>query len=195
MQKVLRNSSAKEQNSWHPERRGWTKTLAGFGVIALFMQACAVCAQSAQPAPSANIFIEQERRDAERASQQRAQQERNADVKLPAAPQAPVGLLPTEESPCFKIDLVTLNAGRDAGPQDLLDAVGQTTSGVSCPSVRNSFFAESQPLFFQRSASWGWFLMGSRYFFVLRCTRFSTKADTHAGMFPARCGQSCWRWF
>ncbi len=44
---------------------------------------------------------------------------------------------------------------------------------VSCPSVRNSFFAESQPLFFQRSASWGWFLMGSRYFFVLRCARFS----------------------
>lgn len=129
MQKVLINSGVKEQNSWHSERRGWTKTLAGVGVMALFMQACAVCAQSAQPAPSANIFIEQERRDAERASQQRAQQERNADVKLPAAPQASVGLLPTEESPCFKIDLVTLNAGRDAGPQDLLDAVGQTTSG------------------------------------------------------------------
>jgi len=130
MQKVLHKSSVTEQSSWHFERRDWTKPFVGFGVMALLMQACAVCAQSAQPVPNANLFIEQERRDAERALQQRAQQERKADVKLPAAPQASVGLLPTEESPCFKIDLVTLNTDRDGGPQDLLDAVGQTTSGA-----------------------------------------------------------------
>jgi hemolysin activation/secretion protein len=139
--------------------------------MALFMQAGAVCAQSAQPVPNANLFIEQERRDAERALQQRAQQERNADVKLPPAPQASVGLLPTEESPCFKIDLVTLNTGRDGGPQDLLDAVGQTTSGavdspigrclgaqgvqVVMDRLQNKLIAQGYVIIFNKSRGWG----------------------------------------
>ena len=43
---------------------------------------------------------------------------------------------------------------------------------MSCPSVRNSFFAEFQRLFFQRPASLGWFLMGLLHLWVLRCACF-----------------------
>jgi hypothetical protein len=48
----------------------------------------------------------------------------------------------------------------------------EVTLWVSCPSVRNSFFAEFQPLFFQRPASLGWFLMGLLHLWALRCACF-----------------------
>ncbi len=126
MQKVLLKPSGNSQMVHTSAMCRPIKTFAGLGVMVLFMQTSAVCAQS-----NANIFIEQERRDAERASQQRTQQERTPDVKLPTASPASVGLLPADESPCFKIDLVTLSAGRDSGPKELLDAVGKTASGAT----------------------------------------------------------------
>jgi hypothetical protein len=47
---------------------------------------------------------------------------------------------------------------------------------VSCPSVRNTFCIEFQPLFFQRSASRGWSLIGLRHFSTLRCACFLHKS-------------------
>jgi hypothetical protein len=64
---------------------------------------------------------------------------------------------------------------------------------VSCPSVRNTFCIEFQPLFFQRSASRGWSLIGLRHFFDCAVPAFCTKAATRAGIAPAPCGQCCWR--
>ncbi len=90
-----------------------------------------VQAQATPATPNANIFIEQERRDAERAAQQRAQQERSTDVKLPTAATAPAGLLPTDETPCFQIQIVTLAAGLDPIPKNLLGAIDKTTSGAT----------------------------------------------------------------
>jgi hypothetical protein len=49
---------------------------------------------------------------------------------------------------------------------------GIALSAVSCPSVRNTLCIEFQPLFFQRSASQGWFLMGLLHLLVLRCAFF-----------------------
>ncbi len=47
-----------------------------------------------------------------------------------------------------------------------------------CCHVRVSgtvFLLNFNPLFFQRSALRGWFLMGLRHFFVLRCAVFEQK--------------------
>ena len=130
MKKVFKAHTAAPSQSSQTVTRYSTRTLLGAAVMVLLMPVGGVHAQSTPPLPSANIFIEQERRDAERAAQQRAQQERSADVKLTTASTAPVGLLPTNESPCFKIQLVTLDAGLDPEPKDLLEAIGKTSSGV-----------------------------------------------------------------
>lgn len=126
----------------------------------------------------------------------------NQDLNIALASLSNSGVLYAGASQSLTVANAVSTSGTIAAGKDLSITAGSFSgtgsnvlAAVSCPSVRNSFFAESQPLFFQRSASWGWFMMGSRYFFVLRCARFSTKADTHAGMVPARCGQSCWRWF
>jgi hypothetical protein len=47
---------------------------------------------------------------------------------------------------------------------------------VSCPSVRDTFGVEFQPLFFQRPASRGWSLIGLRHFSTLRCACFLHKS-------------------
>lgn len=129
MQKVLRWPQTARQSRSQAGTSAWVKTLVGTGAL-LWLMPMASQAQSVPAVPNANIFIEQERRDAERAAQQRAQQERSTDVKLPSAPTAAVGLLPTDETPCFKIQVVTLDAGLDPEPKDLLDAIGKTSSGV-----------------------------------------------------------------
>ncbi|MDI9232982.1 ShlB/FhaC/HecB family hemolysin secretion/activation protein [Limnohabitans lacus] len=129
MQKVLRWPQTARQSRSQAGTSAWIKTLVGTGAL-LWLVPMASQAQSVPAVPNANIFIEQERRDAERAAQQRAQQERSTDVKLPSAPTAAVGLLPTDETPCFKIQVVTLDAGLDLEPKDLLDAIGKTSSGV-----------------------------------------------------------------
>ena len=129
MQKVLRARGVALQYRSHADMHAWIKTLMGVGVL-LWLMPTAAQAQAAQYKPDPAIFIEQERRDAERAAQQKAQQERSTEVRLPAAATASVGLLPTDESPCFKIHNVTLDSGLDSEPKDLLDAIGKTTSGV-----------------------------------------------------------------
>lgn len=112
--------------AWHARVKAWTGVGALLWVMPLTAQA-----QATPNTPSAHIFIEQERRDAERAAQQRAQQENSADVKLPSAAPAPVGLLPTDESPCFKIQIISIEAGLDPQPKDLLDAIGNTPTGLA----------------------------------------------------------------
>ena len=130
MQKVLKAQAATLK--YHPQTKTHTSTrvVLGAALMMLLMQAGGVSAQSNPATPNANVFIDQERREAERAAQQRAQQERNTDVKLQSAPSVPVGLLPTDETPCFKIQIVTLQAGLDTEPKDLLNAIGKTASGV-----------------------------------------------------------------
>ena len=85
MLKVRKARVAISQNRAQALTHHWTRQLAGAGVVVLALQAIGVHAQSTPSAPNPNIFIEQERRDAERAAQQRAQQERSTDVKLPTA--------------------------------------------------------------------------------------------------------------
>jgi hypothetical protein len=115
--------------------------------------------------------------------------------QLPAADvfikeEAPSGAAPrvdTDEK-CFgsmRIELVGHLASMGPEPQDIVQ--------VSCPSVRNTFGVEFQPLFFQRSASRGWSLIGLRHFFDCAVPAFCTKAATRAGIAPAPCGQCCWR--
>ena len=41
-----------------------------------------------------------------------------------------------------------------------------------CATRRNTLCVEFQPLFFQRPASLGWFLMGLLHLWVLRCVCF-----------------------
>jgi hypothetical protein len=72
--------------------------------------------------------------------------------------------------------------------ETLINAASNTSSGrmqglagaagalVSCPSVRNTLCVEFQPLFFQRSASRGWSLIGLRHFSTLRCACFLHKS-------------------
>lgn len=130
MQKNLSARGVALQYRSRANFHAWIKTLMVVGVLQGVMWISAQ-AQSTPATPNANIFIEQERRDAERAAQQRAQQERSTDVKLPTAATAPAGLLPTDESPCFKIQIVTLDAGLDPKPKDLLGAIDKTTTGVT----------------------------------------------------------------
>ena len=128
---MQKNLSARGVALQYRSRAGlhaWIKTLMVVAVLQGVMLT-SVQAQSTPASPNANIFIEQERRDAERAAQQRAQQERSNDVKLPTAATAPAGLLLTDESPCFQIQIVTLDAGLDPKPKDLLGAIDKTTTG------------------------------------------------------------------
>jgi hemolysin activation/secretion protein len=129
MQKVHKAQAATHTSRPQANTNLSALTWLSAAMMGLLMHSGGVQAQSAPATPGANIFIDQERREAERAAQQRAQQERSTDVKLTTAPQAPPGLLPTDESPCFKIQIVSLQAGLDTEPKDLLDAIGKTPSG------------------------------------------------------------------
>jgi hypothetical protein len=71
---------------------------------------------------------------------------------------------------------VSVTSGQDTLDQRTkFEARQSGVTVVSGPSVRNSFFAEFQPLFFQRSASRSWFLMGLLHLLVLRCACFLSK--------------------
>ncbi len=86
-------------------------------------------AQIAPPAVN-DLSTEQERRAQDRITQQRQAQEKTRDVKLPAPASLPEALLPTDESPCFNIQLITLDAGLDPLALSLMHGLEKTAHGV-----------------------------------------------------------------
>jgi hypothetical protein len=107
----------------------------------------------------------------------------------------PNGTKPPQDTLNF-VKVVSAAAGAitgDGSAESVSTASMTGVNAVSYPSVRDTFGVEFQPLFFQRSASRGWSLIGLRHFFDCAVPAFCTKAATRAGIAPAPCGQCCWR--